>query len=82
MIGQIPSVLDAPVEDLLIVQAMAALAGNLPYPADPNMELYRTALDTALQAIFNGGVEPEAALQEAASVIEQALAGSLATPVP
>jgi ABC-type glycerol-3-phosphate transport system substrate-binding protein len=82
MIGLIPSVLDAPVEDPLIVQAVAALAGNFPYPADPNMELYRTALDTALQAIFTGGVEPEAALQEAASVIEQALAGSLATPVP
>ncbi len=35
MIGRIPSVLDAPVEDPLIIQAVAALAGNFPYPADP-----------------------------------------------
>ena len=82
MIGRIPSVLDAPVEDPLIIQAVTALAGNFPYPADPNIELYRTALDTALQAIFSGAAAPEAALQEAATVIQEALAGVQATPSP
>lgn len=82
MIGRIPAVLDAPVEDPLIKQAVTALDGNFPYPADPNMELYRTALDTALQAIFSGALAPEVALQEAADVIQEALAGAASTPSP
>jgi ABC-type glycerol-3-phosphate transport system substrate-binding protein len=82
LIGRIPSVLDAPVEAPLIKQAVAALAGNYPYPADPNMELYRTALDTALQAIFSGAASPETALQDAANIIEEALTGAQATPSP
>jgi len=80
--GLIPAVLDAPVEDPLIAQVVTALAGNVVYPNSPQMELYRTALDTALQSVFSGASTPADALAAAQASIEAALAGPTPTPTP
>lgn len=82
--GRIPAAtatkLDDPVTGPLIEQAMLALAGDMPYPYHPNMELYFQQLDLALRGIFEDNLPPEVALQTAADAIRTALAAPTPTP--
>ena len=82
--GYIPAAMDItltdPVKGSLIRQAMEALSGDIPYPNNPEMELYTQQLDLALRQVFEQGVPPEVALQEAADAIRAALANSTPTP--
>ncbi len=82
MAGMIPSVVDAPVEDPLIIEAIQALLDNAPYPTIPSIDLYRTALDQALLSIFNGSSTPEEALANAEAVILESLSNTQLTPTP
>lgn len=82
MVGMIPSVVDAPVEDPLIIEAVQALLDNVPYPTTPSMDLYRTALDQALLSVFNGSTTPEEALVNAEAVILESLSNTQSTPNP
>jgi maltose-binding protein MalE len=81
-IGLIPSVLDAPVEDPLTREAVQALVNNVPYPSSPRMDLYRTALDQALQAIFSGANTPEEALANAEAILLESLHNIQPTSTP
>ncbi len=80
--GLIPAVIDAPVEDPLIIQAIQALRGNSPYPTISSIDLYRNALDTAIIAVTSGSATPAEALQAAEAVILAGLANSQITPTP
>lgn len=71
-IGRIPAVLDAPLEDPLIAQAVTALRGNVAAPANFN-ELYQTAMDTYLPAFYAG----ESTVQETLDNIEAAIRAAL-----
>jgi maltose-binding protein MalE len=82
MVGMVPSVVDAPVEDPLIIEAIQALLDNVPYPTDPSIDLYRTALDQALLSIFSGSASPEEALMNAETVILESLLNTQSTPTP
>jgi maltose-binding protein MalE len=82
MVGMIPSVVDAPVEDPLILEAVQALFDNVPYPTLHTIDLYRTALDQALLSIFNGSTTPEQALGNAEAVILESLSNTHPTPNP
>jgi maltose-binding protein MalE len=82
MAGMIPSVVDAPVEAPLIIEAIQALVDNVPYPTNPSIDLYRTALDQALLSIFNGSSTPEEALANAETIISESLSNAQLTPTP
>jgi maltose-binding protein MalE len=83
-VGLIPAVLPAnlpPVDaDPLLDQAMQALSGGTAYPAVPDLPLYSTALDTALESVYGGGAPPAAALQAAYDSIQTARASKTSTP--
>jgi len=70
---------EARIEDPLISQAMAALAGGAAYPVQPQMALYLPYLDIAIQSIFNGEASAADALQTAEDAI---LAELQSTPEP
>ena len=69
----------APIDDPLILQAMAALAGGAAYPTHPQFSLYLPYLDIAIQSIFNGEASAASALQTAEDAIRAAL---VSTPTP
>jgi ABC-type glycerol-3-phosphate transport system substrate-binding protein len=81
-IGWIPVVKDAITQAPLIQQAMIALSGDIAYPLDSVMELYRTTLDVNLQSIFNGALTIEEGLKNAESSILNSLSNSSTTPEP
>lgn len=81
-IGRIPAVLDARPDDPLIAQSINAMKGNVASPPPDLVELYRTALDEALLAVFSGGLTPQEALANAETVILEALAGNQPSQLP
>lgn len=70
---------EAKIEDPLISQAMAALAGGAAYPSHPQFSIYLPYLDIAIQSIFNGEASAAGALQTAEDAI---LAELQSTPEP
>lgn len=66
----------------LITQAMIALSGGSGYPALPVMSNYLGPMDAALRSVFDLGIAPGEALQNAESEIETSLASQETTPVP
>ncbi len=79
-IGRIP-VVDLPegaasTMDPLTQKAWAALLDGSPYPPDDLVELYSTALNEALQAIFRGDLTPQEGLSSAETVIMEAQAAA------
>ncbi len=70
---------EARIEDALISQAMAALAGGAAYPIHPQFASYLPYLDIAIQSIFNGEASAADALQTAEDAI---LAELQSTPEP
>jgi len=74
--------LDIRVSDPLISQAMEALVGGSTYPVRPEFAVYHAALDTALQSVFGGEVEPAKALQIASDTVRQSTSTRLITPTP
>jgi ABC-type glycerol-3-phosphate transport system substrate-binding protein len=75
-IGRIPVVLDAPVDDMLIVQSVKALQDAVVSAPPELAELYRTALDEALLMIFSGDMSPQEGLANAEAIILEALGGN------
>lgn len=65
MVEHIPVVMGVEVDDPLIADAMAALAGGSAYPPVPVMEVYNGQMDLALRSIFFNEVDPATALQTA-----------------
>lgn len=82
-VGYIPAVigpLEAGVRDPLIAQAMAALGTGSTYPVVPEMALYTSIMDIALQSIFSGQAPAEEALQWAYDSILETITAGRATP--
>jgi ABC-type glycerol-3-phosphate transport system substrate-binding protein len=73
-VGQIPSGLNVTVRDRLIREAMAAFANGVTFPIKPEAQVYWSVLESALLDIFNRGVDPATALQQAFDVISARLA--------
>ena len=73
-VGHIPSGLNLAVRDRLIQQAMAAFANGVTFPINPEAQVYWSVLESALLDIFNRGVDPATALQQAFDVITARLA--------
>ena len=71
-------VVDVSLEDKLAGQAVAALAGGVAYPIQPQFSAYILPIDQALLAIFNSGAPADQALLAA----EEAIWASLATLTP
>lgn len=68
-VGHIPSLVDIPVRDRLIGQAMAAFANGITFPINPEAQVYWNVLESALLDILNRGMDPAVALQQAFDVI-------------
>jgi ABC-type glycerol-3-phosphate transport system substrate-binding protein len=73
-VGYIPSGLNITVRDRLIQQAMAAFENGVTFPINPEAQVYWSVLESALLDIFNRGVDPATALQQAFDVITARLA--------
>jgi len=73
-VGHIPSGLNVKVRDRLVQQAMAAFAQGTTFPINPEAHVYWSVLESALLEVFNSGVEPATALQQAFDVITARLA--------
>ena len=73
-VGHIPSGLNITVRDRLIQQAMAAFTNGVTFPINPEAQVYWSVLESALLDIFNQGVDPTTALQQAFDVITARLA--------
>jgi maltose-binding protein MalE len=73
-VGHIPSGLNVTVRDHLIGQAMAAFANGVTFPVNSEAQIYWSVLESALLDIFNRGVDPTTALQQAFDVITARLA--------
>lgn len=82
-IGRIPAVSGVNVpqtsQGALIAQAMTALEGGTAYPILPVMDVYTAQMDAALRLIFEAGVPPLQALNDASNTIQINLTG---LPVP
>ena len=75
-VGHIPSVLTTRLRDVLFQQAMEAFTDGVPYPItmDENvLSIYWDELDMAIQAVFQNGSDPEAALKRASDRIYQTI---------
>lgn len=75
-VGHIPSVLTTRPRDVLFQQAMVAFNDGIPYPItmDENvLNIYWDELDMAIQAVFQNGSDPEAALKRASDHIHQTI---------
>lgn len=90
-VGLIPAINGSPVnvaasemriDDPLVLQAMQALADGVAYPLAPQMPVYATQLEIALQSVYDNQASPAAALQAAEDAVRQALAEQTATPPP
>jgi len=73
-VGHIPSGLNVPVRDRLVQQAMAAFVNGTTFPINPEAQVYWSVLESALLDVFNRGVDPVTALQQAFDVITARLA--------
>jgi maltose-binding protein MalE len=71
-----------PRQEVLLTQALTALAGGVAYPVAPEMALYLAPLDAALQSVIAGNRTPAEALSAAEQAILVALAQAVATPTP
>jgi len=71
-----------PRQEVLLTQALTALAGGAAYPVAPEMALYLAPLDAALQSVIAGNSTPAEALNAAEQAILVALAQAKATPTP
>jgi maltose-binding protein MalE len=63
--GLIPAVVDLPIADPLIQQAMQALSQGTMYPFRLEIEFYWEPLNTAIKSVLDEGVDPASALQAA-----------------
>ena len=85
-VGLIPAVSGVrvadPVRNVLISQAIAALAGGVPYPIVAAVEAYIGPMDLALRSFFDGRISAPEALKISAETIQAALAGMNVTPTP
>jgi ABC-type glycerol-3-phosphate transport system substrate-binding protein len=68
-VGHIPSGLNVNVRDRLVQQAMTAFTQGTTFPINPEAQVYWSVLESALLDVFNNGVEPAKALQQAFDVI-------------
>jgi arabinogalactan oligomer / maltooligosaccharide transport system substrate-binding protein len=82
--GLIPAVSGVKIADprreILLTQALTALAGGATYPAQPEMKLYLAPLEAAIQASQRGKLPPGDALATSEAAILTALARANATP--
>ena len=84
-VGYIPAVMgpsEVSIRDSLIAQAMVALEGGSTYPVVPEMALYTSTMEIALQSIFNQQVPADEALQKAYDTILEAIAAMRLNPTP
>jgi len=85
-VGRIPSINDLQMTDQngnsLIAQAMTALAGGTAYPILPEISTYNINIDIALRTIFEEGIQPEQALQDAETTIFENVQPSQPTSTP
>ncbi|MDD5469070.1 MAG: extracellular solute-binding protein [Anaerolineales bacterium] len=65
-----------------IAQAMVALRDGAAYSSLPEMSLYTTYLEVAIQSVLFQGVAPRAALEAAYTAIQSALPGVRVAPSP
>jgi ABC-type glycerol-3-phosphate transport system substrate-binding protein len=75
-VGHIPTVMTTQPRDIFIKQAMVAFLKGAPYPIsvdDSVLSVYRSELDNLIRGVFNGGIDPESALQTAEDNITQAV---------
>jgi arabinogalactan oligomer/maltooligosaccharide transport system substrate-binding protein len=73
-VGHVPSGKTVSVRDPLVQQAMTALAGGTAYPLLPEADAYWVPLEAALLDIFERGVDPATALQQAYDAVNTRLA--------
>jgi arabinogalactan oligomer/maltooligosaccharide transport system substrate-binding protein len=71
--GHIPAAAGVEVTDPLMAQAVEAFAGGAAFPVIPEMGAYWGPMDTALQSVFDEGVDPAEALQQAFETITAAI---------
>jgi maltose-binding protein MalE len=71
--GHTPAVLDVEVENPTMRQLMSIFEGGVSYPADPVLAHYWDPLEAAMRAVFEQGIDPQAALQTAENQIKQKL---------
>jgi arabinogalactan oligomer/maltooligosaccharide transport system substrate-binding protein len=73
-VGHIPSGKVVNVRDRLIQQAMTAFAGGTTFPIIPEAEAYWDVLELALLDVFERGLDPAVALQQAYDAVTVRLA--------
>jgi ABC-type glycerol-3-phosphate transport system substrate-binding protein len=73
-VGHIPSGLNVTVRDHSVQQAMVAFEKGVTFPVNLEAQIYWSVLESALLDVFNRGVDPAIALQQAFDVITARLA--------
>ncbi len=67
--AHIPAIKGIEVTDPLMKEAMVAFEGGQPFPVIPEMGAYWGPMDNALKSVFDKGVDPKTALQQAYDAI-------------
>jgi len=71
-----------PRRDIMLSQVLTALAGDVPYPTNPELQVYLAPLDAALQSFLTGKASAEEALNAAEQLILAQLEQIKATVTP
>ncbi len=71
--GFIPAALGVEVTDRLRQEAVTAFQGGVAFPVIPEMGAYWSPMETAEKSVFDEGVDPAAALQQAEESIDAAI---------
>ena len=69
-------------QDILLTEVMTALAGDVPYPTNPELQVYLAPLDAALQSFLTGKATADEALNTAEQLILAQLSQIKATLTP
>jgi maltose-binding protein MalE len=72
--GHIPAITGVEVSDPLMLQSMEAFSAGAVFPVIPEMGAYWGPMDTALQSVFDEGMDPAEALQTAYDSVVAAIA--------
>ncbi len=71
--GQIPALIDVPVNDASVQQMMQAFKEATAYPIQPEIQAYWGPLEIAMTSVFEGSATPAEALKKADADIRQQL---------
>jgi maltose-binding protein MalE len=71
--GQVPALMDVPVNDTFTQQIMQAMKGATAYPIQPEVQAYWGPLEMAMTSVFDGSATPADALKKADADVRQQL---------